>query len=121
MRSNITLRQLRAFVEVVRSAGFTAAARKLHLTQSATSLLVRELETQVGLQLIDRTTRQVALTEAGQEFLERAERILMDVDLAVANAQDLVHKRRGRVSIATSPLLAATSRSTSVGQSTARL
>ena len=107
MRLNITLRQLRAFVEVVRSAGFTAAARKLHLTQSATSLLVRELETQVGLQLIDRTTRQVALTEAGQEFLERAERILMDVDLAVANAQDLVHKRRGRVSIATSPLLAA--------------
>ena len=51
MRSNITLRQLRAFVEVVRSAGFTAAARKLHLTQSATSLLVRELETQVGLQV----------------------------------------------------------------------
>ncbi|MCK9508341.1 MAG: LysR family transcriptional regulator, partial [Pigmentiphaga sp.] len=39
----MTLRQLRAFVEVVRCAGFTAAARKLHLTQSATSLLVREL------------------------------------------------------------------------------
>ncbi len=107
MKSNITLRQLRAFVEVVRSSGFTAAARKLHLTQSATSLLVRELEAQLGLQLIDRTTRQVALTEAGQEFLERAERILMDVEIAVSNAQDLLHKRRGRISIATTPLLAA--------------
>lgn len=107
MASNVTLRQLRAFVEVVRSAGFTAAARKLHLTQSATSLLVRELEAQVGLQLIDRTTRQVMLTEAGQEFLERAERILRDVEFAVSNAQDLLHKRRGRVTIATTPLLAA--------------
>lgn len=107
MSANITLRQLRAFVEVVRSPGFTAAARKLHLTQSATSLLVRELEAQLGLQLVDRTTRQVLATEAGLEFLERAERILADVEFAVDNAQDLLHKRRGRVSIATTPLLAA--------------
>lgn len=107
MNSNVTLRQMRAFVEVVRSAGFTAAAKKLHLTQSATSLLVRELETQLGLQLVDRTTRQVMVTQVGQEFLERAERILADVEFAVSNAQDLLHKRRGRVTVATTPLLAA--------------
>jgi len=103
---NVTLRQLRAFVEVVRCAGFTAAARKLHLTQSATSLLVRELESQLGLPLVDRTTRQIALTDAGREFLDSAERILADVEHAVANTQDLVQKRRGRVTVATTPFLA---------------
>lgn len=105
---NVTLRQLRAFVEVVRSGGFTAAAPKLHLTQSATSLLVRELEAQLGLQLVDRTTRRISLTDAGSEFLLSAERILADVDQVIANTQELVHKRRGRITVATTPLLAAT-------------
>lgn len=105
---NVTLRQLRAFVEVVRSGGFTAAARKLHLTQSAASLLVRELEAHLGLQLVDRTTRRISVTDAGSEFLLSAERILSDVDQAIANTQDLVQKRRGRITIATTPLLAAT-------------
>ncbi|MFA7679275.1 MAG: LysR family transcriptional regulator [Pigmentiphaga sp.] len=105
---NITLRQLRAFVEVVRCAGFTAAARKLHLTQSATSLLVRELEAQLGLQLVDRTTRNVSATEAGREFLPNAERILADVDRAVSTTQELVQKRRGRVAVAITPFLAST-------------
>lgn len=104
---NITLRQLRAFVEVIHSGGFTAAARKLHLTQSATSLLIRELELQLGLALVDRTTRQIALTDAGKELFDSAERILADVEHAVANTQDLVQKRRGRVTIATTPFLAA--------------
>ncbi|SEB23499.1 LysR family transcriptional regulator [Variovorax sp. YR216] len=105
---NITLRQLRAFVEVVRSGGFTAASHKLHLTQSATSLLIRELEAQLGLQLVDRTTRQIAVTEAGSELLRSAERILGDVEQVVANAQDLVSRRRGRVTIAATPFLSAT-------------
>lgn len=104
---NVTLRQLRAFVEVVRCGGFTAAARKLHLTQSATSLLIRELESQLGLPLVDRTTRQIALTDAGRELFDSAERILADVEHAVANTQDLVQKRRGRVTVATTPFLAA--------------
>jgi DNA-binding transcriptional LysR family regulator len=105
---NVTLRQLRAFVEVARCGGFTAAARKLHLTQSATSLLLRELEGQLGLSLLDRTTRQIALTDAGREFYDSAERLLADLEHAVANTQDLVQKRRGRVTVATSPFLAAT-------------
>jgi DNA-binding transcriptional LysR family regulator len=105
---NITLRQLRAFVEVVRSGGFSAAAPKLHLTQSATSLLIRELESQLGLQLIDRSTRRLSLTDAGTEFLVSAERIVADVDQAVADTQQLVQKGRGRITIATTPLLAGT-------------
>ncbi|QEZ44344.1 LysR family transcriptional regulator [Cupriavidus oxalaticus] len=105
---NVTLRQLRAFVEVARSGGFTAAAPKLHLTQSATSLQIRELESQLGLQLIDRSTRSFALTEAGAEFLISATRIVADVEQSVADTRELVHKRRGRITVATTPLLAST-------------
>ncbi len=105
---NVTLRQLRAFVEVVRCGGFTAASKKLYLTQSATSLVVRELEAQLGLQLLDRSTRRLSMTEAGSEFLQSAERILADVELAVTNAQDLVEMRRGRITVATTPVLGAT-------------
>ncbi|MBU6256811.1 MAG: LysR family transcriptional regulator [Burkholderiales bacterium] len=104
--ANITLRQLRAFVEVAHSGGFTAASTKLHLTQSATSLLVRELESQLGIQMLDRTTRQTSLTAAGEEFLLAAERVLADLSLAVLNAQDLVQRRRGRVTVGATPLLA---------------
>ncbi|MDM0033767.1 LysR family transcriptional regulator [Variovorax sp. J22P271] len=105
---NVTLRQLRAFAEVARQGGFTIAARRLHLTQSATSLLVRDLESQLGVQLIDRTTRRISITDAGNEFLVSAERILADVERAVSDAQDLMLKRRGHITIATTPLLAGT-------------
>lgn len=105
---NVSLRQMRAFVQVARSGGFTAAAAELHLTQSATSALVKELEAQLGLALLDRTTRSVALTAAGAEFLARCERILDDVATAVSDARGLRDKRRGRVLIAASPLAAAT-------------
>ncbi|MDM0019109.1 LysR family transcriptional regulator [Variovorax saccharolyticus] len=105
---SITLRQMRAFVEVIASGGFTAAGRKLHLTQSATSLLVRDLEAHLGVQLVDRTTRKISVTDAGSEFLASAQRILADVEQTVSDTQDLVQKRRGHITIATTPLLAAT-------------
>ena len=105
---NVTIRQMRAFVEVVRAGGFTSAARQLHLTQSAISLLVRELETQLGVQLLDRTTRLISATDAGNEFFQSAERILTDIEHSLANTKELVEKRRGRITLAATPLLAAT-------------
>ncbi|GMU72258.1 MAG: LysR family transcriptional regulator [Burkholderiales bacterium] len=104
----VTLRQMQAFVLVARQASFTRAAAALHLTQSATSALVKELEERLGLVLLDRTTRSVGLTRGGEEFLARAERILADVAHAVADTHDLVHKRRGLVSIAASPMSSST-------------
>jgi DNA-binding transcriptional LysR family regulator len=104
----VTLRQLQALVEVARHGSFTRACSALHLTQSATSALIKELEQQLGLVLLDRTTRSVVLTRAGEEFRARAQRILADVDHAVADARDLVDIRRGKVSIAASPLASAT-------------
>jgi DNA-binding transcriptional LysR family regulator len=105
---NLTLRQLRAFAEVARHGSFTAAAGRLHLTQSAVSALVRELERQLGLVVLDRTTRRVTLTEPGTQLLLLAERVLRDVDTAVTEAKGLLDKSRGRVVVAASPLAAAT-------------
>ena len=105
---NLTLRQMRAFVEVTRQGSFTGAARTLSLTQSAVSALVRDLEEQLGLTVFDRTTRRVTLTDAGAHLLQLAERVLRDVESAVTEAKGLLDKSIGRVVVAASPLAAAT-------------
>lgn len=76
----------------------------MHLTQSAISLLVRELETGLNARLIDRTTRNVQVTEVGKEFFAGAERILGDLEHLVTNVGQLVAKQRGRV-VLTAPLI----------------
>lgn len=104
---NVTLRQLRAFVEVARRRSFTSAARHLHLTQSALSHLMRELEGQLGTRLLDRNSRSLSVTAAGLELLQNADRILGDVDQTLAGLRDLVARKRGRVTVAAPPVLAA--------------
>jgi DNA-binding transcriptional LysR family regulator len=71
---------LRAFVAVKEAGGFTRAAERLHLTQSAVSHQIRRLEEQVGRPLLCRTTRNLNLTEDGIDFLRYAERILSSLD-----------------------------------------
>lgn len=105
---NLTLRQLQAFIAVAEQGSFTAAAGKLHLTQSALSVLVRELEHQLGTRVFDRHTRRVLLTEAGAELLPRAARVLSELDQAVAEVGALRDKRRGRLRLAMPQLMAST-------------
>ena len=71
---------LRAFVAVKEAGGFTRAAQRLNLTQSAISHQIRRLEEQVGRQLLYRTTRALTLTEDGEEFLQYAQKILDTLD-----------------------------------------
>lgn len=97
---NLTVRQLQAFVYVARLGSFTKAAQSMHLTQSALSLLVRELETALDTRLIDRTTRSVHVTAVGTEFLSSAERLLDDLKHAIANVDQLVAQQKGRVVVA---------------------
>lgn len=106
--SNITLRQLRAFIELARYRSFTKAADAAHVTQSALSALIRDLETNLGVRLVDRTTRTVRLTDAGTDFLAAAERVDREIDVAVENSRQRQSLRRGRLSVAVPPLLGAT-------------
>lgn len=105
---NLTLRQLRAFVAVATLRGFTAAGKQLHLSQSALSGLVKELEDGLGMRLFHRNTREVSLTQAGAEFLPLARRVLTDVHDAVVGMSDLKHQRRGIVRVAALELLSCT-------------
>lgn len=95
-----TLRQLRAFSAVAELGSFVEAARLLHVTPAALSLLVRELESGLGFRLFDRTTRRVALSEPGQQYLRHAERVLAELRRAERFAEDLKHQRTGVVRIA---------------------
>ncbi|AHK46894.1 MULTISPECIES: LysR family transcriptional regulator [Ensifer] len=105
---NITLRQLRAFIAVAELGQFNIAARNLHLTQSAVSILIRDLESEIGVRLFDRHTRMVSLTLVGQEFLPQARKILKDLELAVGDVRDNASLKRGQVTVAAAIVLAAT-------------
>jgi DNA-binding transcriptional LysR family regulator len=78
---------MQAFVLVADLKGFAPAARKLGLSASGVTRLIAALEERVGARLLQRTTRSVTLTDVGARYLERARRILADVEEAEASAQ----------------------------------
>jgi len=104
---NVDLRQLRVFLAIARLGNFTRAAERLHLSQPSLSQHLRHLEGALGIRLFDRSTRSVALTTAGEDFLPVAERLVDEFDSAVASVADLAARRRGRVTVAALPSIAA--------------
>lgn len=80
---------LKAFVAVAETGSFSIGAEKLHLTQSAASKRISQLESQLDTRLFDRIARQVTLTEAGRELLPRARRILQELTEARRAIRDL--------------------------------
>jgi DNA-binding transcriptional LysR family regulator len=101
------LRELRAFVEVYRWRKLSAAAERLFLTPSAVSVLLRQLEASVGVRLFDRTTRALSPTEAAQQMLPIAERILRDVRTLESGFRTPIVPS-GRVAVAVTPTVALT-------------
>ncbi len=93
------IRQLRAFSVIAETRTFTAAAQRLHVTQAAISMQIRQLETEVGAPLFVRTPRRVVLTEAGEKLLERAHLILREHDSALAELAELTGAERGRLRV----------------------
>src|SRR3970282_1739450 len=82
---NITARQCKAFLLTARHQSFSRAAEQLFITQSGMSVLIRELEDQLGFRLFDRTTRRVKLTEFGTRSLPIADRSVLELESAAAN------------------------------------
>ncbi|RIX85030.1 LysR family transcriptional regulator [Acidovorax cavernicola] len=105
---NVTLRQLRAFIAVARAGSVTEAALRLHITQSALSGLIKDLESNLGVQMLHRTTRKLQLSGAGEVFLPMAERILQDLGMALDAVSDLRELRTGTVRIAVPQVMACT-------------
>src|SRR5262245_53881414 len=93
-----------AFVAVCEAQSLTAAARRLGVSPSVVSRQIAALESRLGARLFHRTTRQISLTDAGVRYLERARRILGDLDEAERAAQSDRAEPSGRLSV-TAPLI----------------
>lgn len=99
-------RHLRAFVALVDTGSFGAAAEAVHIGQPALSQAIAKLEQQVGVRLIERTTRSTRLTPAGEEFLVDARRVLQALEGMMARGAEWAKVRRGRVELLSIPSMA---------------
>lgn len=102
---SVELRQLLYFDAVVRHGGFTPAAEQLHVAQPAVSAQIKKLEAELGVVLLQRTTRRQSLTPAGELFLQRARSVLGELDSARAESAELSSALRGTVRLGATPVL----------------
>src|SRR5690349_11748654 len=92
-----------AFIAVADAGGFTRAADQLHITQTALSRRIQRLEDFLGVGLFERTTRSVALTRIGADFLPHARRMLGDLRGALVEIRETGKALRGDVTVACVP------------------
>jgi DNA-binding transcriptional LysR family regulator len=104
---DFTSRQFRAFLLVARHRSFSRAAEALYITPSGLSVLIRELEAQLGFRLFDRTTRHVGLTSYGNELLGVVRQSLENVDAAVSRVGQSAADASLSLSVGAPPLIAA--------------
>jgi DNA-binding transcriptional LysR family regulator len=95
------IRQLKAFVTIAEAGTFTAAARRVNITQAAISMQIHQLEEEIGARLFIRAPRRVALTEAGEILLKRARAILREAEAARAELAELTGAESGRLRLGT--------------------
>ncbi|RQR40238.1 LysR family transcriptional regulator [Burkholderia sp. Bp9143] len=94
-----TLQMMRIFVGIAEEGSFTSAARRQDITTAHASRSIAQLETHLRTRLLNRSTRRIALTEAGQRYLERCERILAYIDEAEAEAADAQARPSGKLHV----------------------
>lgn len=100
------LQSMRVFEHVVDEGGFAAAARRLDLTPAAVTRLVGDLEKHLGVRLLQRTTRRLSLTPAGEAYLNRLRGILGEIEEADALAREQSREMSGTVRVLTLPVVA---------------
>jgi LysR family transcriptional regulator, carnitine catabolism transcriptional activator len=103
---DFTARQLRGFLLVADYQSFTRAADALFITPSGLSVMISQLEAQVGFRLFDRTTRRVSLTADGSELLIAARSSVQQLDAAIARIAEQAHRATREISVGAPPLIA---------------
>ncbi len=106
--NHVSFRHLQTFLAIVEAGSFRAASEKLHLSQPAVTAHMQQLERAVGMPLLDRTTRRMSVTLAGERFRARAEQALAELNSVILELRDEAALRRGRISVACVPTIAAT-------------
>ncbi len=102
MSAPLDSRQLRAFRVLARTGSFTQTARELNLTQSGISHSMKALETEIGCRLLDRLGKKVVLTQAGEQLLQHAEKILSEMESARESLGHLGKWGKGRLRLGAS-------------------
>jgi len=102
MNSTLDSRQIRVFSVLARTGSFTQAARELHLTQSGVSHSIKALERETGCRLLDRMGKKVVLTQAGEQLLHHANKILQEMENAQQALTHLGKWGRGRIRLGAS-------------------
>src|SRR5215469_17036802 len=102
MNAPLDGRQLRAFRVLARTGSFTQTARELHLTQSGISHSMKALETEIGCRLLDRLGKKIVLTQAGEQLLKHAEKILSEMQTARESLAQLGKWGKGRLRLGAS-------------------
>ena len=102
MSAPLDSRQLRAFRVLARTGSFTQTARELHLTQSGISHSMKALESETGCRLLDRLGKKVVLTQAGEQLLQHAEKILSEMESARESLKQLGKWGKGRLRLGAS-------------------
>ena len=102
------LRHIRGFLAVAQWLSFTRASIELGVSQPALTVQIQQLENALGVKLLDRNKRKVALTQAGEEMIAPLERLLTDLEAIMGASRDVAELRRGIVTVAAVPSLAAT-------------
>ncbi|MBB5192137.1 DNA-binding transcriptional LysR family regulator [Silvimonas terrae] len=104
---NVSLRQLRVFLAVAEYRNFSRAGDIIGLTQPAVSRCIRELESEIGIRLLDRTTREVQLTAEGASLVGEVGRLIDELETTLQAARNVGEQRCGRVRVASSPTISA--------------
>lgn len=102
---NISTRQIRAFLLVHQFGSFTRAAEELSITQAGLSALVKELESQLGFRLFERTTRRVTTTSEGERLLPVVRRLATSLDEAIRDISAEYAQERRTIRVAASPVM----------------
>ncbi|MFD0716576.1 LysR family transcriptional regulator [Paenibacillus sp. GCM10027626] len=99
------IRHLQYFIEVARSGSFTKAAQLLHVTQPTISKMVKNIEAELGVELLDRSGKKVVLTDAGEIIYRQADSIVRSFEQLSAELGDLMSLQRGNVRIGLPPMV----------------
>ncbi|WP_321943873.1 LysR family transcriptional regulator [Paraburkholderia tropica] len=100
MSRNVSLRHVRCFVEIAHSGSFTAAAARLYMTQSSLTHVIQQFEEAIGIQLFDRSTRRVTLTDAALHYLPEAEQLVKRFDASIADLSAFSSLKKGHIRFA---------------------
>jgi DNA-binding transcriptional LysR family regulator len=99
------IRQLTYFHEVAKHKSFTKASHVLHVSQPSLSKMVRSLEEELGIELLDRSSRQIELTEAGEIVYDQGQMILESMNHLSTHLYDLMNLKRGKIRVGIPPVI----------------